>query len=89
MVNNLLFSQSIQKDTNVIFIATNELNEAKEALINGKNLQVIGVINLSQISGWDNIKKTSHWANAAFIDSEYPKGAQRFAFAFETQFIEF
>ena len=84
IVNNLLFSSSIQKDTNVIFIATNRLNDAKEALINGKMLQLIGVMNLSQIICWDNIKKTSHWAKAVFIDSDYPKGAQHFAFAFET-----
>ena len=84
IVNNLLFSSSIQKDTNVIFIATNRLNDAKEALINGKMLQLIGVMNLSQIICWDNIKKTSHWAKAVFIDSDYPKGAQHFVFAFET-----
>ena len=28
--------------------------------------------------------KTLHWVNAIFIDSEYPRNAQRFAFAFET-----
>ena len=30
------------------------------------------------------LKKTSHWVNAVFIDSEYPRNAQHFAFAFET-----
>ena len=73
IVNNLLFSSSIQKDTNVIFIATNGLNDAKEALINGKILQLICVINLSQIICWDNIKKTLHWAKAIFIDSVIQK----------------
>ena len=46
--------------------------------------QVIGVINISQISGWENIKKTSHQVNAVFIDSEYPRNAQHFALAFKT-----
>ena len=36
-------------------------NDAKEALINGKIYHVIGVINISQIKGWQNIKNTSHW----------------------------
>ena len=40
LINNLLFSSSIQKDTNVIFI-----------------------------------KKTSHWLNTVFIDSECPRNA--------------
>ena len=49
LINNLLFSSSIQKDTNVIFI-----------------------------------KKTSHWLNTVFIDSECPRNAQHFVFAFKT-----
>ena len=50
---------------------------------NGKIFQVLGVTNVSQISGWENIKKTSYYVNAVFINSEYPKKAY-FAFAFET-----
>ena len=50
---------------------------------NGKIFQVLGVTNVSQISGWENIKKTSNYVNAVFINSEYPKKAY-FAFAFET-----
>ena len=83
IINILLFSSSIQNDTN-IFIAAGGLKDAKEALINGKMYQVIGVINISQISGWENIKKTSHQVNAVFIDSEYPRNAQHFALAFKT-----
>ena len=49
LINNLLFSSSIQKDTNVIFI-----------------------------------KKTSHWLNTVFIDSECPRNVQHFAFAIKT-----
>ena len=35
IANSLLFSSSIKKDTNVIFITTNGLNNAKSILING------------------------------------------------------
>ena len=44
IANSLLFSSSIQKDTNAVFITTNGLNNAKDILINGKLFQGIGVI---------------------------------------------
>ena len=43
IVNSILFSSSVQKDTNAIFIITNGLNNAKEILINRKIFQGIGV----------------------------------------------
>ena len=49
IANSLLFSSSIQKDTNVIFIVTNRLNYAKEILINRKLFQGIAVIYISKI----------------------------------------
>ena len=61
--NSLLFSSSIVKDTNVIFITTNGLNDAKDILINGKIFQGIGVIYTSEIEGWEKIKNKSHWTN--------------------------
>ena len=48
-MNSLLFSSSIQEDTNPIFIATNRLNVAKEILINGTLVQGIEVIFTSEI----------------------------------------
>ena len=36
IANSLLFSSSIQKDTNVIFITTNGLDNVKDILINRK-----------------------------------------------------
>ena len=84
IANSLLFSSSIQKDTNVIFIVTNGLNDTKEILINSKLFQGIAVIYISKIDRWENIKKTSHWTNVVFSDSEYPVAAKHFAFGFET-----
>ena len=55
IANSLLFSSSIQKDTNVIFIGTNGLNDAKEILINGKLFQGIAAIYISKIDGWKKI----------------------------------
>ena len=84
IVNSLLFSSLIQKDTNAIFIMTNRLNDTKEILINGELLQGIGVIFTSEIEDWKNIKKTSDWVNVVLKDSQYPTAAKHFAFAFET-----
>ena len=55
IANNLLFSSSIQQDTNVIFLATSGLNNAKDILINRKIVKGIGVIYISEISGWQSI----------------------------------
>ena len=60
IANSSLFSSSIKKDTNVIFITTNGLNDAKEILINSKIFQGIGVIYISEIENWDKIKNESH-----------------------------
>ena len=79
-----LVHQSIQKDTNAVFIATNELNDAKDTLINGNLFQGIGVVYISEIEGWKHIKKTSHWTNAVLTDSKYPFAAKHFGFGFET-----
>ena len=79
-----LVHQSIQKDTNAVFIATNELNDAKDTLINGNLFQGIGVVYISEIEGWKHIKKTSHWTNAVLTDSKYPFASKHFGFGFET-----
>ena len=84
IANSLLFSSSIQKDKNVIFIGTNGLNDAKEILINGKLFQGIAAIYISKIDGWKKIKKTWHWTNVVFADSEYLIAAKHFVFGFKT-----
>ena len=57
MPNSIYFSSSVQQDTNVISIIVNGLNDAKNALINGKLFKGIGVIYTSEIDGWNDIKK--------------------------------
>ena len=63
IANSLLFSSSIQKDTNVIFITKNGLNDVKDIIINGKLYQGIGETNISEIENWENMKNTSYWTN--------------------------
>ena len=85
VANSLLFSLSIKKDTNVIFITTNGLNDAKNIFINGKLHQGIGIIFTSEIDGWEKIKTKSHWTNVLLTDSICPIAAKHFAFGFETR----
>ena len=46
--------------------------------------QRIGIIFTSEIDGWKDIKKDSHWTNAVLMDSQNPIAAKHFAFGFET-----
>ena len=85
IANSLLFSSSTKKDTYVIFITTNGLNNGKNILINGKLHQGIGVILISEIEDWEKIKTKSHWTNVLLTDSIYPIAAKHFAFGFETR----
>ena len=57
IANSLLFSSSIKEDTNVIFITTNGLNNAKNMLINGKLYQVIGVIFILRLTVGKKLKQ--------------------------------
>ena len=76
---------AIKENTNVIFITTNGLNDAKYVLINGKLVQGIGTIYISEIENWDKIKNKSHWTNVILTDTAIPIAAKHFAFAFETR----
>ena len=85
IANSLLFSSSVKEDTNVIFITTNWLNDAKNILINGKLYQGVGLIFISEIEDWEKIKTKSHWTNVLLTDSIYTIAAKHFALGFETR----
>ena len=85
MANSLLFCSSIKEDTNVIFITTNRLNDAKDIIINEKLYQAIGEINISETENWDKIKNKSFWTNVVLTGAEYPLIAKHFSFAFKTK----
>ena len=84
IANSLSFSSSIKNDTEVIFITTNGLNDAKVILNSGKIFQAIGVICISEIKNWNKIKQESHWTSVILTDSIFPIAAKHFAFGFET-----
>ena len=85
IINNLLFSTTLGKETNVIFVGCNGLNDAKITLINGKGNKVLGVININQITNWEKIENKSKWVNVTFNDSELdPTSSKHFEFEFIT-----
>ena len=84
IANSLLFSSSIKEDTKTIFITTNDLNDAKDLLINSKMFQGVGIIYISEIENLDKIKNESYWTNVILTDSTYLIAAKHFAFGFET-----
>ena len=83
--NSILFSSSIQQETEVIFLAVNGLNEARDLILNGKQLKVIGCIFTNEIEGWDAIKKiTSNWVSCKLSNSKHLEGAKHLGFEFVT-----
>ena len=56
VVNNLLFSFVVTNDTAVVFIACNELNETKRALINVKLHKTIRVIDITETENENLLK---------------------------------
>ena len=84
IINSLWISSSIVQETNVIFLISNGLNDARTSVINGKIYKSIGVVNVNEKANWTELKGKSKWVNIVFNDSENPTLAKHFAFAFET-----
>lgn len=81
----MLFSSSLTDDTNFIFISRSGLNDAIKALINGKLIQTLGVINLLEIRNLENIKGNSRWVNAIF--DKDTQNSDHFVFSFITDSV--
>ena len=84
IINSLWINSSIVQETNVIFLISNGLNDARTSVINGKIYKSIGVVNVNEKANWTELKGKSKWVNIVFNDSENPTLAKHFAFAFET-----
>ena len=83
--NTILFSSSVQEETELIFLTVTGLNEARDIFINGKLYKAIGSIFTNEIEGWDSLKKsTSNWVSCKLTNSKYPFGAKQLAFEFDT-----
>ena len=83
--NSILFSSSVQEDTEVIFLIVTGLNDARYIFINGKVYKSIGCVYTSAIEGWNSLKKkTSNWVLCKLSNSKYPFGTKHLGFEFDT-----
>ena len=87
ILESLLFISNIENDTDVIFVSCDGLINVKEALINSKLVNVVGVCYLNELKDWELVKGQSKRSQAIFIDSEQIIKLSHFAFAFITRNI--
>ena len=91
MLKNILFSANIVNNTQQIFVTCYNLDSVKKALINGKLYSILGIINLSEIKNWEQVKGKSIHVNAKFDDiTSNTETAIHFGFKFNSAYpIEF
>lgn len=68
VVVGLLFSRDIKTETNQIFIISNGLRNARDALINAKPHKILWVVNVNEIHYHEKIKGLSNCINVTFQD---------------------
>ena len=85
-LQSLVFSSNVLNETDVIFLVSNGLNNAKQVLIKDNLELVVGVCNLTEIRHWEVIKGQSKRAQVVFSDSEdLTRQTNHFAFTFTTK----
>ena len=83
----ILFSSPIKNDTKQIFVTCRELNNAKTALINGKIVNLLGIVNLNKINNWEHIKGKLLWVNANFDEPKKKIDIDHLLFSFKKLFL--
>ena len=58
----------------------------QKALINGKTYSIFGIINLSEVKDWKDVKGKSIYVSLKFDDISSIESATHFAFKFKTSF---
>ena len=64
----ILFPASLTSDTTQIFVFGKNLSGVKQAILNNKLFDILGVVDLNKINNWKEIKGQSLWTNAPFKD---------------------
>ena len=80
----LLFLSSIKNDTKQIFVTSRVLNNTNADLINGKIVNILGIINLNKINNWEHVKGKSLWVNANFDEPKQINNIDYVSFSFKT-----
>ena len=83
--NGMLFPASIQNDTNLIFITSNNLSGVIKAILNYKTNDIIAEIDVSKIKNWKKIKGKSIWVNTQFKDHKEINNNNHLCFPFLTR----
>ena len=83
----ILFPSSVKNDTKQIFVTYRELNNAKAALIIGKIVNIIEIINVNKINNWEHIKGKSLWANVNFDEPKQINNIDHLPFSFKILFL--
>ena len=91
-LNTLIFSSNVVNETDVIIVAVNGLNDAKEALIIKDNKPILqsalGICFFNEIAEWNIIKGASKRVQVVFSDSEsLNRDSNHLAFSFITKSI--
>ena len=85
-LKNLIFSSNITNDTDIIFLISNGLSDARKVFIEDKLEYAIGVCYLSEIKDWNIIRGQSKRVQAVFSNSEDFAGqSNHFSLVFETK----
>ena len=63
------------------------LNECKKADVNGKEVNVLGVIHTENINNWEQSKETSSWINIDLVDYLNVQETSNLSFIFLNKFI--
>ena len=86
ILKSLIFSSNITNDTDIIFLISNGLNDARNIFIKDKLEQGIGICYLTEIKDWEIIKGQSKRVQAVFSDSENFVGqSNNLSLVFETR----
>ena len=67
-LTSITVSTSMKNLNNTILITCVGLNECKKADVNGKEVNVLGVIQTENINNWEQLKETSSWINIDLVD---------------------
>ena len=78
----------MNNDTDQIFIVSIRLNIAKDSLINRKIYKFLAVINLNQITNWEESKGFSNWVSVTCDKLRNTQEADRFDFSFTSQNLQ-
>ena len=72
---------------NTILITCVGLNECKKVDVNGKEVNVLGMIHTENINNWEQLKETLSWINIELVDYLNAQEASNLSFSFLTESI--